>query len=141
MIKLPLSYVGRATIPTLLVALIPLNSNAREPAIDSLQPGIEAVTAEERLISAQTKSLRAAMLNQLDADKYWQELAEGLTLTQQQQAELQALQVLADDRFAPHLSGAELTESIRAVLVGEQDARLAARLTTPGREGAPRVAD
>lgn len=109
---LPSSTV-RAISPALLLC-IPLSATATDPE----GSGAEAVAAYHRLISAQTESLKIAMLSQLGADKYWEEVVEGLTLTEQQRAELRALQLLADDRFNPHLEGADLTESIQAVLTG-----------------------
>lgn len=133
-------FVARAVVPALLM-WIPLTSIADDPADPAVQHSAEAATAYESLISAQTENLKMAMLNRLNADKYWTETVDGLTLTEQQEAELRALQMLADDRFTPHLAAAELAEGIQAVLTGEQDPRLTARLRTPGRHIGQLAAD
>jgi len=127
--------IASAILPTLLV-WIPLSSIANEPAADADQSGVKAVAAYERPISAQAEHVKMAMINQLGAERYWQEVVEELTLTDEQQAELRALQMLADDRFTPHLADADLADSIQAVLRSEDQERLAARLPAPGQETA-----
>lgn len=69
-----------------------------------------------------------------DPDPAW--LTAELRLTEEQLAEVQALRLLADDRFGSHIGGTDLAEGVVAVLSAEQRKRLGALLG----EGGARVA-
>jgi hypothetical protein len=67
-------------------------------------------------------------LIQQRSDQQLQQLACALDLTRAQQAELGAVLLLADERFAPSISGADLATAIRAMLTDEQAQKFAALL-------------
>ena len=64
-------------------------------------------------------------LIQQRSDRQLQQIAEALDLSQEQKAELRAILMLADDRFAPSIAGADLTEAVRGILNQEQAQTLA----------------
>lgn len=64
-------------------------------------------------------------LIQQRADRQLRQMAEALHLSQEQKAELGAILMLADDRFAPNIDGADLTEAVRGILNQEQAQTLA----------------
>jgi hypothetical protein len=63
-------------------------------------------------------------LEALQGDRYFARMADSLQLTAKQLAELEAIRMLTDPRFTPHLSAEEFSQSVRAVLTDPQADRL-----------------
>ena len=63
-------------------------------------------------------------LEALQDDRYFARMADSLHLTAEQRAELEAIRMLADPRFTPHLSAEEFSQNVRAVLSDHHADRL-----------------
>lgn len=76
-------------------------------------------------VLSETQRSKYEALIQQRFDRRLQQMADALNLTQEQRAQLGAILMLADDRFAPSIGGSDLNEALRATLTDEQAQKLA----------------
>jgi hypothetical protein len=91
-------------------------SDQADSRVVSTSPTVE----HAQLPSLDAACLRSESRSSAGADQRLQQIADVLELGGEQIAEIEAIQMLADDRFTPHISQSDLTESVRAVLSGAQ---------------------